>query len=244
MRVHWFQHVPFEGLGRIEDWAGSQGHRLFQHRLFENDPLPDAAVVDFLVVMGGTMSVNDTGAHPWLEAEKDFVGKVIRLGKPVLGVCLGAQLIAAALGSRVYPGTEREIGWFPVRASESTGGTFFFPPEIRVFHWHGETFDLPDGAVRLASSPVCANQAFQWGDRVIGTQFHLETTPDSARALVENCREEMSPATRYVQNPEELLAKAPFQGKRNWVELERLLDYLCQQHNRSPDRDPDRSRSD
>lgn len=210
-----------------EDCFLSRNHQLFQHRVYAGDALPDSRDVDFLIVMGGPMSVNDSEKLPWLLGEGEFVGEMIHSGKPVLGVCLGAQLIAKALGAPVYPASEREIGWYPVYSEVSPGGTYAFPNESTVFHWHGETFDLPNGAVRLASSPVCRNQAFQWGDRVIGTQFHLETTPETARALVENCGEELSPPSDYVQNSESLLAEAPAHCERNAAELERLLDYLC-----------------
>ncbi|MEX0961045.1 MAG: type 1 glutamine amidotransferase [Burkholderiales bacterium] len=207
MRAHILQHVPFEGPGSIGDWLKSSRTVVAHTLFFEDDSLPAVAEIDLVVAMGGPMSVNDETAYPWLVAEKRFIREAIEAGKAVVGICLGAQLIASALGARVYPNDEKEIGWFPVygvQATESRQG-FPFPVATPAFHWHGETFDLPDGAVHLARSAACVNQAFQFGGNVVALQFHLETTPESARALVENCRDELVPA-RYVQSEREILA--------------------------------------
>ncbi len=149
------------------------------------------------------MSVNDESTLPWLLSEKRFVRSAVERGIPVLGVCLGAQLVASALGARVYRNPQKEIGWFPIEATLNTTNTFRFPEKCIVFHWHGETFDLPSGAVRLAKSVTCENQAFQIAQHVIGLQFHLETTPESARALLDNCSDELVPGP-YVQTESEL----------------------------------------
>ena len=206
MRAHCLQHVPFEGLGSIESWLMAAGCELSATRFYEAPGLPDLNELDLLVVMGGPMSVIDEDEYPWLAAEKKLIREAIRAGKPILGVCLGAQLIASALGARVYPNREKEIGWFPVKATQPIGPSIFrFPPSIDVFHWHGDTFDLPCGAVRLARSEGCENQAFQLGRSAIGLQFHLETTPRSARELVAHCRSELS-ASAYVQSEAAILA--------------------------------------
>ena len=193
-------------------------------RWFDGETPPQMGEVDMLIVMGGPMSVNDEEIHPWLAAEKAYVREFLQSGKPMLGVCLGAQLMAAALGARVFPNPEKEIGWFPVFGTGEAKG-FRFPERLPVFHWHGETFELPPGAVRLASSEGCRNQAFQVGDRAVGLQFHLETTPDTARALVDHCRGEMTPGP-YVQAAEEILS-APDERYRevNRV-MGELLDWL------------------
>ncbi len=204
MRVHWFQHVPFEVLGSILSWLLQQGHSVHQHALFDNAALPDLSTVDALIVMGGPMSVNDTAELPWLAAEKQFIRQMLSAGKPVLGICLGAQLIASALGAEVYANPEKEIGWWPLQNKAATSADFNFPADFSAFHWHGETFDLPTNATLLASSAACRNQAFQVGNNVIGLQFHLETTPESAAALVEHCAADLSPAT-YVQNKQQIL---------------------------------------
>ena len=151
------------------------------------------------------MSVNDDDELPWLVQEKHFIRRAVEAGKPVLGVCLGAQLIASAMGARVYSHDVKEIGWFPVHGVDGVGPTCFrFPGTVEAFHWHGETFDLPLGAVRLAQSDGCENQAFQVGRSVIGVQCHLETTPETARQLVANCRAELAPS-KYVQSEIDIL---------------------------------------
>ncbi len=206
MQAHYLQHVPFEGLGSIESWLESAGYSITCTRLYETTELPDLDNVDLLIIMGGPMSVNDEDEYPWLVQEKEFVRNAINQGKPVLGICLGAQLIANAMGATVYKNAETEIGWFPVNGvATATDSIFSFPVSSIVFHWHGETFDLPPSAALLASSAGCVNQAFQLGDSVIGLQFHLETTPESATKLVNNCRDELIPS-KYVQTEEEILS--------------------------------------
>ena len=208
MHVHVLQHVPFEGLGSIEAWLSDRDARVTFTRFFEPARLPALADIDFVIALGGPMSVNDEEQLPWLREEKRFVAEAIAGDKVVLGICLGAQLIASALGARVYPGPEKEIGWFPVFAEPAVPGAFVFPAATEVFHWHGETFDLPAGAVHLARSAACRNQAFQVGKRVIGLQFHLETTPESADAIIKNCAGELLPQQRFIQT-ESTLRAAP-----------------------------------
>jgi GMP synthase-like glutamine amidotransferase len=209
MRVHVFQHVPFEGLGSIGPWLAARGAGVAFTRFFDERPrLPELDAFDLLVVMGGPMSVNDGARLPWLRDERQRVAEAVAGGKAVLGICLGAQLIASALGARVYPNAQREIGWFPVYGESGGGGgagRFAFPRAFTAFHWHGETFDLPPGAARLARSEACANQAFRFGERVVGLQFHLETTPASAAALIGHCRDELVPGP-FVQGEEALRA--------------------------------------
>jgi GMP synthase-like glutamine amidotransferase len=172
-------------------------------RFFESPCLPGLDDIDFIIALGGPMSVNDEDQFPWLVEEKLFIAKAISKNKIVLGICLGCQLIASALGSRVYSGREKEIGWFPVYTKQNILDTLIFPRSFEVFHWHGETFDLPTNAVLLASSAECRHQAFHIGRHVLGLQFHLETTPESAETIIINSRHELFPQ-RFVQTEQQL----------------------------------------
>lgn len=230
MRVHWLQHVPFEGLGSIGPWLRERGAQVSATRLYAGEALPDMETLDLVVAMGGPMSVNDDARYSWLAAECRFIREAIERGASVLGVCLGAQLIARALGARVYANAEREVGWWPVSGlsvESAAPGWARAGATNAVFHWHGETFDLPDGAVPLASSAGCANQAFQVGRRVIGIQFHLETTPDLVRALVAHCPDDLAPGA-FVQSDDELRSV----GDGAYTALNGLmantLEYLCE----------------
>lgn len=221
------QHVPFEGPGSIADWADARGARLDITRLFAHEPLPDLAVIDLLVVMGGPMSANDHATHPWLADEITFISQAVEADKPVLGVCLGAQLIAAAMGARVLPNADREIGWFPIMPAQSDlAADFALPDEVIVLHWHGDTFELPPGATLLATSKACPNQAFVMRGRVMGLQFHLETTRASLWDLVDNCAGELAPGLRWVQSAERLLQVDQQQLDTNQQLMARILDNL------------------
>jgi GMP synthase-like glutamine amidotransferase len=205
LRVHWLQHVPFEGLGSIGSWLAARDASVSTTRLYESPGFPSPDDFDALIVMGGPMSVNDEAKLPWLVAEKRFVGRAIDAGRRVLGICLGAQLVAASRGALVRANDEREIGWYRVEAQERTPFADLVAPECPVFHWHGETFDLPAGAVHLARSAGCSAQAFALGPNVLALQFHLEMTAAGARALIEHCPADLAPG-RYVQTAAAMLA--------------------------------------
>ncbi|MFH5883578.1 type 1 glutamine amidotransferase [Halalkalibaculum sp. DA3122] len=209
MKIHYLQHVPFEGPGYISSWAKEQGHDLSGTRLFEQEALPEPEEVDLLVVMGGPMGVNDEQDHPWLEEEKMFIENCISHQKNVLGICLGAQFIANAMGAKVEPMPEKEIGWFPVRWSRPARKhplLNFLPEEQVVLHWHGDRFDIPDNGLPIASSEGCENQGFLLDERILGLQFHLEMTQDGLAALIENSRTELAEADgRFLQDVQTML---------------------------------------
>lgn len=208
MNIHYLQHVPFEELGSIEAELKKRKHQLTSTNLYKNEPLPTIDNIDWLIIMGGPMGGHDEDKYPWLQKEKRFIQQAIKSGKIVLGICLGAQLIAAALDAKVYKNRHSEIGWFNIKRhpeAESTILSSAIPPQVEVFHWHGDTFDIPTGAKSLASSAACPNQGFILDNRVVGLQFHLETTPTSAQALINKCRDELDGSV-YVQSEEEILA--------------------------------------
>ena len=226
MKIHYLQHVAFEGLGSIEDWIRNSEHDISCTRFYQGDVLPDVRDIDWLIVMGGPMGVNDIEQYPWLTAEKEFIRNVIELDRLVLGICLGAQLIAAALDAAVVRNPVKEIGWYPVRRADTLSGhqlARIIPENIEVFHWHGDTFAIPDKAVRIADSQGCTNQGFIYRDRTIALQFHLESTMDGIKRLINNCGDEIS-AAPFIQAPERMLADKTRVRKINDL-MFKILDY-------------------
>jgi len=229
MRAHYLQHVPFEGLGSIASWLQNKGYEITRTAFFDEPKLPEAKAIDFLIIMGGPMSVNDASIYPWLLAEKAFIREVIALGKPVLGICLGAQLIASTMGAKIYPNPHKEIGWFPIEAVPADkNDTFAFPTFFEVFHWHGETFDLPSGASLLASSTGCKHQAFGMGNNIMGLQFHLEMTADSVKEIISHSRHELTDS-KYIQSEETILLASSQCYTDNTKCMYEILEYLTQQ---------------
>ena len=198
MNVHILQHVAFEGIGSIDTWLNQRNANIAFTRFYESIDLPALSKIDLIIIMGGPMSVHDELEFPWLVEEKRFLREAIRAGIPMLGICLGAQLLASALGAEIYKNSQKEIGWFDITKVQNSN-VFQFPDTITVFHWHGETFTLPEGAVQLARSAACEQQAFQFNDNVIGLQFHLETTPESINSMIQNCHSEIIPNT-FIQS--------------------------------------------
>ncbi len=174
------RHVPFEDLGSFSEPLVEQGYQL-QYVEAGRDELADLDALQpaLVVVLGGPIGATDERDYPFLADELRLLEKRLRHERPTLGICLGSQLMARALGARVYPGPQKEIGWARLSLAphgETSCLRHLSPERTRVLHWHGDTFDLPDNALRLASTPVCENQAFAWGKNALALQFHPEAT--------------------------------------------------------------------
>ena len=184
MDVLILQHIACEPPGAFEDVLAAAGASIHRVELDEGEPLPPWQDFVAIVAMGGPMSVNDDAELPWLTAEKRAIAEAVRAGAPYWGSCLGVQLLAASLGARVYSGPQPEVGVLPVTLTEEGRSDPVFaglPDEFPTLQWHGDTFDLPEGATVLASSPAYPNQAFRVGDAAYGVQFHVEVTEAMAR---------------------------------------------------------------
>lgn len=208
MKLHWIQHVPFEGLGFIEDIAQMKGFDISSTRVFEpGHSFPDFEGLNLIVIMGGPMGVYDINEYPWLIKEKEFIRSAIKNKIKIIGICLGAQLIADVLGAKIKKNNEKEIGWFKIFPDKNYQGKLsgIFEAEPEVFHWHGDTFDIPDKSMLVCSSEGCTNQAFDYNGQVFGLQFHLETTKDSAKSLIENCNDEIQTTKKFIQAEKDII---------------------------------------
>ena len=229
LRVQILEHVPFEGIGSILPWMDGHKAAVRTARLYDGAAMPRLDDFNWLIVMGGPMSVNEEKEYAWLRPEKSLIARAVEAGKVVLGICLGAQLVASALSAKVHRNPVKEIGWFPVRKvrDATAGAAAVFPSSIEAFHWHGETFDLPHGAARFLESDACPNQAFSIGARVVALQFHLETTPESANLLIDNCWDEIKPAPTIQSAPDMMAQPDRFQVINR--QMDALLSFLAEQ---------------
>ncbi|MDF2504448.1 type 1 glutamine amidotransferase [Clostridium sp.] len=218
MRIHYLQHVPFEGPANIVNWAYKKGHMLTGTHLYNYETVPTMDQFDWLIIMGGPMNIYEEENYTWLKYEKQFIKEAIHNGKVVLGICLGAQLITDVLGGRVTKNNQCEIGWIPITFnSEALKSSLFknFPEKFYVFQWHNDTFSaLGEDAICIASSEACNHQAFTYKDHVIGFQFHMESNETSIFSLIDNCSDEMTEGI-YVQNARQIKSKMRFLGTAN-----------------------------
>ncbi|PKM23078.1 MAG: amidotransferase [Gammaproteobacteria bacterium HGW-Gammaproteobacteria-14] len=202
-RIQVLQHVPFEDLGAMAPWFEERGHEVHYTRLYRGESPPNVNAIDWLIIMGGPMGVHDETEYPWLSAEKALIRRSIDEHKTVLGICLGAQLIAHVMGAAVTRNREVEIGWFPVSAATDHPLANVFASRPTVFHWHGDTFAIPTDAIHLCRSEACENQAFLLADKVLGLQFHLETTEQGLADLCADCNQDPGKG-QWIQTPTEM----------------------------------------
>ena len=209
MHIHYFQHDHFEDLGYIGDWA-ADNHISTSVTRFDKKPIfPLHNEYDWLVVMGGKMGANDSTDLPWIAAEIEYIRQAINSGKIVIGICLGSQLIAKALGARVYKNTEPEMGFLPVVFNQNAHNDpvfRHFPSEITAMHMHFDIFELPDKAIPMAYSKITPYQAFRYGNNVFAFQFHFEITVSNAPIFIREVTPEIVPGN-FSQSAEEMLNK-------------------------------------
>lgn len=228
MRWHCLQHVGFEGPAHLATWVHTRGHSFSLSEVWTGAPFPHLDEFDGLVVLGGPMNVYEEDRYPWLAWEKEFIGAAVADGKVVVGICLGAQLLAVVLGGAVTENRHVEIGWFPVELTPAAQqATLFrrFPRRFLAFHWHGDRFSIPPRALDVARTEACDAQAFLYEDRVVGLQFHLEATEESIAALIEHCGYEITCA-RYIQDPPSMQEQTELQRDAHDL-LDGLLDTLA-----------------
>lgn len=243
LRIHALYHVDFEELSHIKQWADNRGHRITVTRFYENEPLPAQDSFDWLIVMGGPMSIHDESDFQWLADEKSFIQQSINDGKTVIGVCLGAQLIADSLGAKVAPSGIKEVGWLPIQLTEQGLAHPLLADlpknEFTVFHWHGDGFECPKGATPIATSHTWANQGFiyqtpkhkELGTWVLGWQCHFEVTNKSMVDMVSHgqtyIQEAMIDHPVSVQAADEILALGDTYIADNNAWLSTMLDKMA-----------------
>jgi GMP synthase-like glutamine amidotransferase len=235
LRVHYFQHIAGEGFGSCYDYLKAHQAKITATEFFalpvdlslELEALPNIDEVDLLIIMGGTMSVNDEANYPWLKLEKRWLRRYLSAGKPAIGLCLGGQLIANALGASVSRNQHQELGWMDVgRVSHVPENYFQIPEKINIMQWHSETFEIPKGGVRLAENRVCRNQLYQIGRNVLGFQFHPEMTPHALQLLIENEEDSAVFNGEYVQPIAELKKTIKSKFEQGNQLLNRAIEYV------------------
>ncbi len=232
LKIHCFQHVPYEGLGCIAQWCAQQNFEISYTHFYAGDCIPETDAFDWLIVMGGPMGIYDETEYPWLKPEKQAIRKAIDAGKTVVGICLGAQLIASVLGKQVLPNNQKEIGWFDIRlTNDGISNKLFsmFETSFKVFHWHGDTFQIPENAVHLAESDACKNQAFIYGENVLGLQFHFEVTEESLTQMLKFGKSQLT-AAPFVQSEEEILQHLHLVQDNN-QHMYKILNHLANKTN-------------
>lgn len=239
LRVHYFQHIYHEGYGSPEAYLRQRGavitHTAFHH-LAKGEQVSDLPIyddVDLLIIMGGSMSVNDESIYPWLVQEKAWIKAFIERDKPVIGLCLGGQLIANSFGAVVKKNTVQELGWWPVYAvpvdsSNHPHAIFEFPEQINILSWHGETFELPEDAILLAGNTACPRQAYQYKHNVIGFQCHPESTPQALSLYLEDKDEITEYEGPYIQTANQLQQTTSEQFEPANQLLNRAIDFVLQ----------------
>ncbi len=229
MRLHLLEHDPIDiRRNNITIWAEKKGYSVGSSDVFKGAKLPPLKDFDWLIVLGGSQHAWQEQEHPWLAAEKKYISEALSQDKIMLGICFGAQLLAEALGGRVFSNQKEEIGWYEVTVSAEGEKSFLLknvPPMFLTFHWHSDHFTLPPGCTRLAFSEPTANQAYTADNsRVAGLQFHPEYTIEMIRYFATDYGHEWQ-KDQYVAGKEAVLSQSKQITQTYWL-MERLLDNM------------------
>lgn len=226
MNILFVLHAPFERPGFIETWAKKHNYKTQEVSPYKNEKCPDINEFDFLVVMGGPQSTLSIDKAPYLHDEIDLIKRAIKANKRILGVCLGAQLLAEALGAKTECSPNREIGMYQIELLEAAQDDPVFgsfPSKFNMMHWHSDMPGIADGAILLAKSEGCPRQAFRYGDRIYGFQCHFELTKELVNEMIEHCGNDLKPDT-YVMAPKELMS---VDYPEINLKMEKALNYLA-----------------
>jgi GMP synthase-like glutamine amidotransferase len=226
MKFTIFQHVPYESPGHILEWIKKNGHSIGFVNFYDHPALPEIKNTDALIVMGGPMNIHDDEEYSFLADERNFLKQFILSGKKVLGICLGAQMVADAMGAKVMKNEHREIGWFQVNVQQENLPINFqdiFPNAFATFHWHGDTFDLPDNVNGFVHSEATQNQGFIHHN-LAAFQFHPEMTLAGIKELVQHNAEVFKHSNLFIQSKEEILKAAKINVEFNRAILFRFLE--------------------
>lgn len=242
MQVTIYQHADYESPGIISDWLDRRAARVRVVDWSQGQQDGLGETTDLLIVMGGPMNVDEFGAYPWLVPERAMLRRHVEAGTPILGICLGAQLLARVLGAPVHRNPEPEIGWFPVELlaeARQDDRLRHWPGRFEPLHWHGDTFELPAGAAPIGHSAACPRQGFLWGDRIVAFQFHPEATPALVEGFVDRNRDTLPAGRPWVQEAAALLAGAaqPAVAELHaalFATLDALADRIAQPPNHTP----------